>query len=137
MGENKEYKLQKFYRHKPGYYCLMADLDRKQNERLVKAATNPIKFDRNIFNDGITWFNEGFLLEEADESMQKNATFVNGYNHAKRLKEINAELENYGREWFLQGRNLEEANEKHSKHPAFIKGYNDAKNEAQIRSLKV
>ena len=137
MGEyrRRSYKEQRHYGYKPGINCDIIDADIKREKKMIESASKSVKFDKEKWDKGVSWFNEGFLLDEADNKLVNDRNFINGYNHAKRIKLVNDQLECYGRDWFLAGKQLDDANERYTSHHAFVKGYNDAKNESLSRRL--
>ena len=46
------------------------------------------RYDPNIFEKGIIWFNEGMSLEDAPENLRNNSNFINGYKKGIRLAKI-------------------------------------------------
>ena len=83
--------------------------------------------DKDIFNKGYTWFENGLLLEDAPEELRENFNFVNGFDKAKRVIAINEELMALGMEWYESGFSLEDAPENYKNNEYFVSGYNTRK----------
>ena len=82
--------------------------------------------DIDTFNKGVMWFESGLSLEDASDEMKNNFNFVNGYEKAKRMKNINENLEILGSEWFESGLSLDNAPTTYINNPYFMDGYNKA-----------
>ena len=80
----------------------------------------------DLFNKGIEWFESGLTLNDADDKMKIDFNFVNGYEKAKRMKNINENLEILGSEWFESGLSLDTAPDTYINNPYFMNGYNKA-----------
>lgn len=86
-----------------------------------------------MFSAGELWFNQGHTLEEADDKNKNNASFIRGYNKARRVKIINDGLYAAGVEHFMSGMSLDTAHKSYLTSEHFIKGYEDA--EAQVMAV--
>ena len=103
------------------------------NSRLLARDKNRLKdleerkpFDKESFNKGTQFFNDGFSLEDAPLEFRDNVDFVNGFNRAKRISEINESLRLLGAEWRQNGIPLDSAPENYKNNPYFIDGYNNS-----------
>ena len=74
-----------------------ADLREKEKKDNYKQFD---KRDSYLFDKGIEWFESGLSLDDAHDDMKNNTNFVNGFNKAKRLNDINNMLYNDGKEFF-------------------------------------
>lgn len=101
-----------------------ADLREKEKKDNYKQFD---KRDSYLFDKGIEWFESGLSLDDAHDDMKNNTNFVNGFNKAKRLNDINNMLYNDGKEFFRSGCKLENASDKMKNNKYFIQGYNDEK----------
>ena len=55
----------------------------------LKTLQNTRDFDKNLFDKGKLWFDSGLSLEDADEKLKNDISFVKGFNHGARLDYIN------------------------------------------------
>ena len=55
------------------------------HEKILKAMHNERIFDRDIFNEGQRWYENGNALEDAPIELRGNMAFINGYERGKRL----------------------------------------------------
>ena len=101
------------------YNHLSDDLIREK-----KKASIVYNFDKNNFNNGKWWFNEGFALDEAPDNLKDNVSFVAGFNKAKRDKYVNDLAYNTGIEYRNKGVSFEELPIIYKNNPFFMKGYN-------------
>ena len=105
---------------------------RNYNSKLVAIDTHTKNLehkkvtDMSIFDKGVLWFENGLLLDDAPDDMKTNFNFINGFNKAKRLKNINENLEILGFEWYESGLPLDAAPSTYINNPYFIDGYNKA-----------
>jgi len=99
--------------------------EKMKNRKHVEA------FNKNLWEAGIIWFNEGLTLDEVDDELRGNISFIRGFEYAERLKHVNDNFEVLGAEWFLSGNEIETAHDSNKNHPYFIKGYNDAMNKSK------
>lgn len=81
-------------------------------------------FDKNNFNNGKFWFNEGFSLEEAPVDLKNNISFISGYNKAKRDRYVNNLAYQTGIEYRDNGVLFEEIPSIYINNPFFMNGYN-------------
>lgn len=107
-------------RHK-NYNSKLVALDMQTKNLEHKKVT-----DMSIFDKGVLWFENGLLLVDAPDNMKTNFNFINGFNKAKRLKNINENLEILGFEWYESGLPLDGAPSTYVNNPYFIDGYNKA-----------
>ena len=103
------------------------------NSRLLAKDKNRLKdlegrkpFDDESFNKGAQFFNDGLSLGDAPLDLRDNVYFVNGFNRAKRISEINESLRILGAEWRQNGIPLDSAPENYKNNPYFIDGYNNS-----------
>ena len=82
--------------------------------------------DKTIFDKGFMWYENGLSLDDASDEMKNNFNFINGYEKAKRIKNINENLEILGSEWFESGLSLDNAPSSYINNPYFMDGYNKA-----------
>lgn len=94
---------------------------------IAEKMTATDKYDSNIFEKGINWFNEGMSLEEAPDNIKNNTNFIRGYERAKRLALIEGHLYDLGKKYFEDGLEIENIPLKYRNSDSVIKGYNDAK----------
>ena len=80
--------------------------------------------DKNDFDNGFMWFKNGLSLEDADNSMKNNQSFVAGFRKAERLELINQYLYEEGKKYFQQGLSLDNAPINYKNNAHFIQGYN-------------
>ena len=86
------------------------------------------KRDKEIYDKGFEWFNSGLSLDEAPVDIKDNTNFVNGFEKAKRLSDINNMIYNDGKVFYLNGGILDNVSDKMKNNEYFVKGYMDAKN---------
>lgn len=97
-------------------------------DRRIKNLEHVKVYDSDMLNQGYDWFNKGASLEDAPEELRNNFNFINGFNKAQRLSQINDMLYNDGKNFFFRGFSLDEASDKMKNNPYFMKGYQDAEN---------
>ena len=85
------------------------------------------KYDINIFNQGMQWFNSGLPLEEAPDNVKTNTNFVKGYNKAKRIRDVENYLYDLGTSFYMDGIPVEAIPERYRENPFVLKGYTDSK----------
>lgn len=95
-------------------------------DRDLKNMKNTANFNKNIFNAGGKWFEEGFDLEEADEKLREDDNFIDGYHHMERLYDINDILYKEGSNYYLSGKDLSSLPVEKSNNKYFLEGYRDA-----------
>ena len=106
-----------------------ADIRRK--EKLSTYQPN----DVNKFHLGEDWFNAGMLLEDAEESLRNNVNFVNGFNRAKRIRDVEEYQYSLGIEFYKNGVSVEQILEEYKEKPFVLKGFKDAKESAKKKQL--
>lgn len=104
-------------------------------DKWAKKLEHKKEFDEGTFYKGYEWFNNGLSLDEAPDDMKNNFNFVNGFEKARRIKNINENLEMLGTEWFESGLSLDNAPVSYINNPYFIEGYNKAKNNSSGKNL--
>lgn len=118
----REYKSKmRGHRKSVGFHSKLVVQDRWSKSLEHKKVT-----DKNIFNKGYMWFENGLSLDDASDEMKNNFNFINGYEKAKRIKNINENLEILGYEWFESGLSLDNAPSTYTNNPYFMDGYNKA-----------
>ena len=95
-------------------------------DRWSKSLEHKKVTDKAILDKGFMWFENGLSLDDASDEMKNNFNFVNGYEKAKRMKNINENLAILGFEWFESGLSLDNAPSTYINNPYFIEGYNKA-----------
>jgi len=66
-------------------------LIKERNYTMILAEKNrkPVKqrppFDYKQYENGNRWFDSGLSLEDAPEELRENVSFVDGYEHGRRL----------------------------------------------------
>ena len=121
---NKDYRKIHRQIRKDSGNRIAADLREKEKKDNYKPVD---KRDKEVFDKGIEWFNSGLSLDDAPENFRTNTNFVNGFEKAKRLADINSMIYNDGKNFFLSGRTLDSASDKMKNNEYFINGYMDAK----------
>ena len=104
---------------------LAEDLARKKK---MESMVRNDKYDQNIFNKGMAWFDSGLDISDAPEDIRNNTNFIRGFEKGKRVDEINNSIYESGRNLFFSGASFEQASEKMRSNPYFVKGYQDAFN---------
>ena len=94
------------------------------------------RFDKNLFDKGMEWFNNGLPLEDAADELKNNSCFKNGFVKAKRLELIRTTLYNYGIEYYNKGIILDEVPLKYRNNDDFVRGYEFAKKNGKMLVLK-
>lgn len=84
-------------------------------------------FNKEMFDKGEQWFNDGFSLDDAPLEIKKEPSFAAGFRKAQRIDSIDKQLFNLGREYFLEGKLLHEAPKNYIDKKPFIDGYNSMK----------
>lgn len=100
-------------------------------DRKVRNLEHVKTFDKELFEKGLRWFEEGLSLDDASEELRNEFNFVNGFEKAKRLKDINDNLRNLGVEWYESGLPLENAPASYVNNAYFIEGYNSSMNNSR------
>ena len=80
--------------------------------------------DKKTFDEGLKWFESGFLLEDAEGKIRNNPNFVAGFNYGKRIQYVNQLSYETGIEWFNRGVILDEIPENYKNNEHFMDGYN-------------
>lgn len=62
------------------------------NKNKMQNMVRTDKYDPEIFNQGIEWFNSGLKIEDAPEKIRNNTNFVRGFEKGKRLAEVGNEM---------------------------------------------
>ena len=57
-------------------------------DKYLKQLDRNRRFDKNIYDKGVEFFNLGGKLDEAIDKYRDNDSFISGYQHAKRLAYI-------------------------------------------------
>ena len=68
----------------------------------TKAASDIKNIDQKIFKSGQEWFKCGLSLEEAPLEIQKNPSFVKGFERGRRTQLVEEELYKTGVKFFQQ-----------------------------------
>lgn len=84
-------------------------------------------FNKEMFDKGEQWFNNGFSLNDASLEIQKDPSFAAGFRKAQRTDSIDSQLFNLGREYFLEGKSLHDVPQNYIDKKPFIDGYNSMK----------
>ena len=120
-------------------YRLYGEIRRDSAERIARDIKNRQKRenyqpnDKEKFIQGENWFNSGLPLEDASEELRNNINFVNGFNRAKRISDIEQSLYNLGMEYFNDGLLLEDIPETYRDNPTVLKGYSEAMENSKKR----
>lgn len=86
----------------------------------------PLNFQ--IFDMGIKWFNAGMTLEDADEELKNDSSFIKGFNKGKMLKYIEESLYALGEGFYNDGLSIDEIPEMYRNNPTVILGYETSRN---------
>lgn len=105
--------------------------DVRNKNRKIDDRANDLK----VFEQGSAWFNSGLSLDDADERLKNDKDFINGYNRAKRIKDVEISLYNLGMEYFNDGLGFELIPSVYQNNPVVIKGYEDAMAKAKNKVL--
>ena len=97
------------------------DIHLKEKRNNIKDRFNP-----EILNAGKDWYESGFSLDEAPENLKINTNFVNGYERAKRLQDIEDDYFKRGMEAYLAGIPWDKIDDKDKQNTSFVFGYEDA-----------
>lgn len=54
-------------------------------EKKMSTAQRVNKYDPEIFNKGMEWFNSGLSLEDAPNDLKNNTNFIRGFEKGQRL----------------------------------------------------
>lgn len=92
-------------------------------------------FDRTMLNEGIKFFDDGGLLEEAPVELRENINFIHGYEMAKKKRENRQEVYDLGVKKFVDGVHLGKVSEIYRNNPDFMQGYTDAKEQSLIDGI--
>lgn len=117
-------------RRKPGYSLIREAINRtlaneiRENQKR-KNSSNGNEFNRKLMEQGQKWFDSGLKLEDAPENLKTNKNFIDGFNRAKRLKDIAEYQYNLGLQYAKSGIALEQIPEKDRENPDVIRGYED------------
>lgn len=66
-----------------------------REEHELKKIYDTKNFSKSLFDNGVAWFESGLSLNEADENLRNDRSFVNGFNYGYRLslvKELEATI---------------------------------------------
>ena len=99
----------------------------KDVDRKLKPKRPVDDFNQVIFNQGMQWFNSGLPLEDAPAKLRSNTNFINGFNKAKRIRDVENYLYDLGVSYFADGLPTEAIPEKYRENPHVLLGYLDAK----------
>lgn len=115
--------------------------DKKKHQNLVDARRHfniDLSKDRNIRYKDYRIDSEMFYkgihdgnntsLETIPENMKNNSSYVDGFNHAKRVLKIQKDLYEMGKKYFLGGMDINKVPKNYINNEYFMQGYNDAKN---------
>lgn len=79
------------------YYKLYGKIRKDNNNKVARDVrekkktekySQTDKFDKNLFERGIDWFNCGFPLSDAPEDIRNNTSFISGFQKGERLSLI-------------------------------------------------
>jgi hypothetical protein len=85
----------------------------------------PLNFD--IFEMGIKWFDSGLSLDDADDELKNDSSFIKGFNKGKMLKYIEESLYALGIEFYNDGLSIDEIPEMYKNNPRVIQGYENSR----------
>ena len=86
-------------------------------------------FDKTMLNEGIKFFDDGGLLEEAPIELRENKNFIHGYEMAKKKRENRQEVYDLGVQKFVDGVHLGKVSEIYRNNEYFMQGYNELIND--------
>ena len=98
-------------------------------------AKDSYHFDKTMLNEGIKFFENGGLLEEAPLELRENKNFIHGYEVAKKRQENRQEVYDLGVQKFVDGVHLGKVSEIYRNNPDFMQGYMDAKGQSLIDGI--
>ena len=75
---------------------------------------------------GENHYNVGHSLEEADDELRNDDSFIMGYNNAKRADEATDYMYDKGIEYFEKGIEVDKFPPIYANNPNFLRGYNEA-----------
>ena len=84
-------------------------------------------FDKDNFQNGKLWFNEGLSLDEAPDNLKDNISFISGFIKAEREQYVNDLAYQTGIEYRDKGILFDEIPEIYVKNEFFMEGYNSKK----------
>lgn len=84
-------------------------------------------FDKDNFQNGKLWFNEGLSLDEAPDNLKDNISFISGFRKAEREQYVNDLAYQTGIEYRDKGILFDEIPEIYVKNEFFMEGYNSKK----------
>ena len=93
--------------------------------------------DPTMVKRGREYYESGFSLEEIDESLKQNNSFMNGYNWASHIAQCALDSYDLGFLYFLSGENLENAINIYINNEHFRNGYFDAKAQMMIDGINL
>ena len=67
----------------------------KSFNNYLRYLNNRKQFDKELYDNGIEYYNLGGILEDAKDELKNNLSFISGYNHAKRLAYVQEVEEKY------------------------------------------
>ena len=86
---------------------------------------------------GREFFELGYSLDEIDDTLKSNNSFMNGYRWAEHIAQCSIDSYDLGFLHFLSGETLETAGEIYQRNEHFINGYNDAKAQTMIDGISL
>ena len=96
------------------------------NDVKRNASSGNVLGNKNDFDNGLAWFNNGLTLDDASNDMKNNPSFIAGFKKGERLVVINQSLYEEGKKYFEQGLPLESAPKNYKDNEYFILGYNES-----------
>ena len=112
------------------YYKQIRDNIQGRHNAYVKnkqKLANPVdRTDFNIMNMGEKWYFDGYSLDEAPDNVRNNRNFIYGFEHAKRLQDVNDDFFRRGSKAYFDGINLAAISESDRNNENFMAGYEDA-----------
>ena len=106
------------------YYQRQISQDISQKQKKNSLTYN---FNKEKFDQGEQWFNDGFSLDNAPLEMKNDSSFAAGFRKAERIQSIDMQLFNLGKEYFLEGKSLEDVPKNYIDRKPFVDGYNSMK----------
>lgn len=134
MSLQNQSSKSKAIRHKDYLYCRI-----RRQESIASSVREKQKHinyqpnDKDLFNHGEVWFNSGLSLDDADEELRNNINFINGFNRAKRIKNVETSLYELGVNFCKNGVSIEQIPENYRENATVLKGYEDALRDVKHR----